>query len=82
MQLSDEEGLETEQHYWSKQDPDMRAAHIKGIRDRIDAGDMSLVRVIPKNYIKNNLHKRAVHGPNFPTNGKPVRDYRKELEGL
>lgn len=76
MRCSGEEWKECHQFEWRSLDVMQRMEAFKGIRDRVEAGDMSLVNVIPKNYLKRRLWERNV------IRKRPIVVERDPYEGI
>jgi hypothetical protein len=63
IKVSEAEWREFEQYTWPKQDWTQKLKCIRGLEDRIKAGDDSLVGTTPKNYAERAYYERHIREP-------------------
>lgn len=82
MHCGEEEWINFFTWHWDKGSLEKKLAAIDGLRQRIAAGDKSLIDTVPRNYFNLAMWGRNIRAPAASERRRPLRDPLKELENL
>lgn len=78
--FSETEWYEFERFTWVRQNIDQKLSAIKGLNDRIEAQDFSLVNATPKNYCEKSMYVRRIRDPTVRSISERQSEKEKAIE--